>query len=34
VIDLREDLAGLQVHGIRRTGAVTQVPHEMQVERL
>lgn len=33
LIDLREDLAAVVVHGTRRTGGLVDVPHELRVER-
>jgi ABC-type polysaccharide/polyol phosphate transport system ATPase subunit len=33
VLDLREDLAALRVHGTRVTGGLADVPHEFAVER-
>jgi ABC-2 type transport system ATP-binding protein len=33
VLDLREDLASLLVHGTRRTGAPVDLPHSFEVER-
>jgi hypothetical protein len=33
VVDLREDLASIVVHGTRVTGAIADVPHELRVER-
>jgi ABC-type polysaccharide/polyol phosphate transport system ATPase subunit len=33
VVDLREDLTSIVVHGVRVTGAIADVPHELRVER-
>jgi hypothetical protein len=33
VIDLREDLAAIVVHGTRVTGGLADLPHELTVER-
>jgi ABC-type sulfate/molybdate transport systems ATPase subunit len=33
VIDLREDLAAVRIHGTRQTGALIDVPHELRVLR-
>ncbi len=33
LIDMREDLAAVVVHGTRRTGGLVDVPHELRVER-
>ncbi len=33
LIDLREDLAAVVVHGARRTGGLVDVPHQLRVER-
>jgi energy-coupling factor transporter ATP-binding protein EcfA2 len=34
LLDLREDLASVLVHGTRVSGAIADVPHELKVERL
>jgi ABC-type polysaccharide/polyol phosphate transport system ATPase subunit len=34
LLDLREDLAAVVVHGTRVTGAIADVPHQLRVERL
>ena len=33
LIDLREDLAAVVVHGTRRSGAIADVPHTLTVKR-
>ena len=33
LVDLREDLASIVVHGTRVTGGIADVPHELAVER-
>jgi ABC-type polysaccharide/polyol phosphate transport system ATPase subunit len=33
IVDLREDLASIVVHGMRITGGIADVPHELSVER-
>ena len=33
VLDLREDLAAVVVHGTRVTGGIADVPHDFNVER-
>jgi hypothetical protein len=33
VLDLREDLAAVVVHGTRVTGGIADVPHDFRVER-
>jgi len=33
VLDLREDLASLMVHGTRQSGAVVEIPHTLELQR-
>jgi hypothetical protein len=33
VLDVRDDLASLLVHGMRRSGSVVEIPHELDLER-
>jgi len=33
VLDLREDLASLMVHGSRFSGGVVDIPHTLELER-
>jgi hypothetical protein len=33
LVDLREDLASVVLHGTRVTGGIADVPHELRVER-
>jgi hypothetical protein len=33
VLDLREDIASLIVHGTRHSGGVVEIPHTLDLER-
>ena len=33
IVDLREDLTSVVVHGTRVSGAIVDVPHQLSVER-
>jgi hypothetical protein len=33
VLDLREDIAALVVHGTQHSGGIIEIPHELAIER-